>query len=145
MVGILSSIMISKVCAINETVEVAACDYLPKEEDFVLSVRFCPNLKYTIVLECSVTNTYSLQWMINNSVVTFYPDDPCNETKGEEEGFSLNLVKVTNNSIVSQLRVSTNYLASVLNDSNSNEFSVACHASVYSKRMSFIRISGIYS
>ena len=79
--------MISKVCAINETVEVAACDYLPKEEDFELSVRFCPNLKYTIVLECSVTNTYSLQWMINNSVVTFYPDDPCNETKGRKKGF----------------------------------------------------------
>ena len=138
-------------CATDETVELAACDYRPKGENFTLVVRFCPNLDYTIVLECSVTNTYSLLWRLNNtSKIQFYPTDSCEQQPKMIQGFTaftFSLIKkvidtdeTDNNSYISQLRVSTSHLKNVVD--NSNEFSVTCQSSFNTKKMSFIQISG---
>ena len=151
-IGLLSCTMIVNFsCATDETAELAACDYRPKGENFTLVVRFCPNLDYTIVLECSVTNTYSLLWRLNNtSKIQFYPTDSCEQQPKMIQGFTaftFSLIKkvidtdeTDNNSYISQLRVSTSHLKTVVN--NSNEFSVTCQSSINTKRMSFIKISG---
>ncbi|CAI8035686.1 hypothetical protein GBAR_LOCUS19993, partial [Geodia barretti] len=132
-------------CAADETAELVACDYRPNEDDLV--VRFCPNLDYTIVLECSLTKTYSLLWTLNNSeTVEFHPrcNDSCKQQM--KQGFNFSLIKMVinngtnNNSYISQLRVSTSYLKNVVN--HSNDFNVTCQSSVNNKRMSFIQISG---
>ncbi|CAI8049916.1 hypothetical protein GBAR_LOCUS27475 [Geodia barretti] len=148
-IGFLSCTMIVNfTCATDETVELAACDYRPKGENFTLVVRFCPNLNYTIVLECSVTNTYSLKWILNDSKTDFYPEDSCEQGPKMNQGFNFSLIEkvidndtneTDNNSYISQLRVSTSHLKIVVN--NSNEFSVTCQSSNNTKRMSFIKIS----
>ena len=136
-------------CATDETAELAACDYRPKGGNFTLVVRFCPNLNYTIVLECSVTNTHSLKWILSDtSEMEFYPKNySCEQQPNMNEGFTFFLIKkvidtneTDNNSYISQLRVSTSHLKTVVN--NSNEFSVTCQSSIDTKRMSFIKISG---
>jgi hypothetical protein len=147
-IGFLSCTMIVNFsCATDETAELAACDYRPKGENFTLVVRFCPNLNYTIVLECSVTNTYALVWMLNDTSETkFYPEDSCEPPPKMNQGFNFSLIEKvinndtdSNNSYISQLRVSTSHLKNVVDDSN--EFSVTCQSSFKNKRMSFIQIS----
>ena len=140
-------------CATDETVELAACDYRPKGENFTLVVRFCPNLDYTIVLECSVTNTYSLLWRLNNTseTIEFSPQDSCEQPPkmNQGSGFYFSLIEkvidnytngTDNNSYISQLRVSTSHLNNVVG--TSYQYGVICQSSVENQRMSFIQISG---
>lgn len=138
--GVLSCLVIVKVSATNEMVELAACDYRPKEEELV--VRFCPRLNYTVVLECSV-KTKTLEWksLYFKENVTFYTTDKCNASRMEDP-FSFNLIKtdVNENSLVSQLRVSTIGLKHHLN--GNDRLTVTCHAAHNMQRMVLIEIAG---
>ena len=146
-VGVLLCSMTVKVCATNGTAQLVACDYRPTEDDFDLVVRFCPTLNYTVVLECSVTDTPSLMWKSPHfDDVLFVSDESCTNNTAEkgEEGFTFYSIRKEiyggmKNSYVSQLRVSTSYLRDLINVTQVN---VTCQSSTNEKRMSFIRISG---
>ena len=146
-IGILACSTVVKVNA-QESVELTECDCGPKADDPESVVGYCPELEYTVVLECRVNDAFSLFWSITELGIftTFYSgsvaDDQCNNIISEGITFSLikkNTVNSGKNSYTSQLRVHTSFLRNI----NHSSLTVVCQATDATKRMLLVQISGI--
>ena len=133
----------SMVCGQMDTVELMACDNRPNEGD--LDVYFCPNLNYTVIVECHVKGSgYSLAWNSEHFDVTFgsHHEVPENIIR---ENFTFILVDHVEgddgNYYASQLRVHTSALTELYNSSD-DALNVSCIASTKVQSMVLIKISG---
>ena len=127
--------------------ELTGCDCGPKADDSQKVVRYCPELNYTVVLECRANDAVSLEWSISELAMPFTFDGysvcntTCNDTSG---GITYSLIKRMENNndrytYTSQLRVHTSYLRG-LDHSN---LTVTCQAASEIKKMLLVKISGI--
>ena len=134
----------SMVCGqMDNTVELMACDNRPNKED--LYVYYCPNLNYTVIVECHVKG-YLLAWKSGYfSTATFSPENEVFDyiTKGYFTFILVDRVEVDSDTsnYASQLRVHTSALTELYN-SNDDALNVNCTASTEVQSMVFIKISG---
>ena len=131
----------------QELVELTGCDCGPKADDSQKVVRYCPELNYTVVLECRANDAVSLEWSITE-LAMFFPFDVnsvnnsmCDDTSG---GITYSLIKMMENNngqytYTSQLRVHTSYLR----HQSHSILTVTCQATVNTKEMLLVKISGI--
>ena len=133
----------SMVCGQMYTVELMACDNRPNEGD--LDVYYCPNLNYTVIVECHVKG-YSLEWKSGYfSTATFSPENEVFDyiPKINFTFILVDRVEVDNDTsdYTSQLRVHTSALTE-LSNSTDDALNVNCSASNEVQSMVFIKISG---
>jgi hypothetical protein len=129
----------------QEHVELTGCDCGPKADDSQQVVRYCPELNYTVVLECRANDAVSLEWNISELAMPFsfhvdsVNNSMCDDTSG---GITYSLIKMMENNYghftyTSQLRVHTSYLRG-LDHSN---LTVTCQATSEMKKMLLVKIS----
>ena len=134
----------SMVCGqMDNTVELMACDNRPNEGD--LDVYYCPNLNYTVIVECHVKG-YFLAWKSGYFSSAIFSSDKevfDNIRKGDFTFILVDRVEGDDgkNSYTSQLRVHTSALTE-LSNSNDDALNVSCIASTEVQSMVFIKISG---
>ena len=146
-IGILLSSIVVKVNA-QDALELTGCDCVPKADDSQEVVRYCPELNYTVVLECRANDAVSVDWNITELAMpsSFNSFSVCNSMcNGTSGGITYSLIKRMENNngrytYTSQLRVHTSYLRG-LDQSN---LTVTCKATTKTKRMLLVKISGIY-
>ena len=143
-IGILLSSIVVKVNAL----ELTGCDCVPKADDSQEVVRYCPELNYTVVLECRANDAASLEWNITELTMPFsFHVDSVNNSMCDDDtsgGITYSLIKMMENNYghytyTSQLRVHTSYLRG-LDQSN---MTVTCQATSEIKKMLLVKISGI--
>ena len=127
--------------------ELTGCDCVPKTDDSQEVVRYCPELNYTVVLECCANDAVSVEWNITELTMpfSFYAESVNNSMCDDESGrITYSLIKMMENNYgrytyTSQLRVHTSYLRG-LDHSN---LTVTCQAASEMKKMLLVKISGI--
>lgn len=135
--------MLSWSTAEETTVELTGCDCGPKREELQSIVSYCPELNYTVVLECRVKGSLSFRW--NISELNIHPEfSPAHNNTTISDGiFTFNIIKEKKensgrNSYTSQLLVYT----SDLRDLNRSSLTVICQATSETKKMLLVQITG---
>ena len=126
-------------------VELTGCDCGPKREEMQsVNVSYCPELNYTVILECRVNGAFSLLWNISELNINHTFSHITSDDAEQIGIFTFSLSRAeewseTLNSYTSQLLVHS----SDLRDLNRSSLSVICQASVNTKKMLLVQVTGM--